>query len=75
MQDALLCRYRLAKTFHVAYVVNQDDKVIKKSLKFNNDESGFDELLLLLNSIDEVSSFTILVWKPLEFSLKTSIFI
>ena len=49
----------IAKSFHVACVVNQDDKVIKKSLKFNNDESGFDELLLLLNSIDEVSSFTI----------------
>jgi transposase len=31
----------IAKTFHVACVVNQDDKVIKKSLKFNNDESGF----------------------------------
>jgi len=49
----------IAKSFHVACVVNQDDKVIKKSLKFNNDESGFDELLLLLNSIDEVSTFTI----------------
>ena len=49
----------IAKSFHVACVVDQDDKVIKKSLKFNNDESGFDELLLLLNSIDEVASFTI----------------
>ena len=49
----------IAKSFHVACVVNQDDKVIKKSLKFDNDESGFKELLLLLNSIDEVSTFTI----------------
>jgi len=49
----------IAKSFHVACVVDQNDKVIKKSLKFNNDESGFDELLLLLNSIDEVSNFTI----------------
>ena len=49
----------IAKSFHVACVVNQDDKVIKKSLKFNNDESGFEELHLLLNSINEVSTFTI----------------
>ena len=49
----------IAKSFHVAYVVNQDDKAIKSSFKFNNDEDGFSELLLLLNSIDEVSTFTI----------------
>ena len=49
----------IAKGFYVACVVNSDDKVIKKSLKFNNDESGFDKLLLLLNSIDKVSTFTI----------------
>ena len=49
----------IAKSFHVAYVVNQDDKTIKSSFKFNNDEDGFSKLLLLLNSIDEVSTFTI----------------
>jgi len=49
----------IAKKFHVAYVVNQDDKAIKSSFKFNNDEDGFNKLLLLLNSIDEVSTFTI----------------
>lgn len=49
----------IAKSFHVAYIINQDDKVIKKSFKFNNDESGFEELFSLLNSIDEVSTFTI----------------
>ena len=49
----------IAKGFHVAYVVNQDDKTIKSSFKFNNDEDGFSKLLLLLNSIDEVSTFTI----------------
>ncbi len=30
----------IAKSFHVACVVNQDDKIIKKSFKFNNDESS-----------------------------------
>ena len=49
----------IAKSFHVACVVDSNDKVIKKSFKFNNDENGFDELVLLLNSIDEVSTFSI----------------
>ena len=49
----------IARSFHVACVVDQDDKVIRKSLKFNNDEHGFRELLLLLNSIDDASSFTV----------------
>jgi len=49
----------IAKSFHVACVVDSDDKVVKKSLKFNNDEQGFKELLLLLNSIDDINKFTI----------------
>ena len=49
----------IAKSFHVACVVDSDDKVVKKSLRFNNDEQGFQELLLLLNSIDDINKFTI----------------
>jgi len=49
----------IAKSFHVACVVDSDDKVIKRSWKFNNDKRGFEEFLLLLNSIDDASRFTI----------------
>ena len=49
----------IAKSFHVACVVDSNDKVIKKSLKFNNEKEGFRKLLTLLNSIDNSSRFTI----------------
>lgn len=49
----------IAKSFHVGCVLDQEDKVIKSSLKFNNDEEGFEKILLTLNSIDIVSNFII----------------
>jgi len=49
----------IAKSFHVACVVNQEDKVIKKSFKFNNDEKGFDKFITYLKSISKIDSFTI----------------
>jgi len=49
----------IAKSFHVACVLNQEDKVLKSSLKFNNDEDGFESIFLTLTSIDDISNFTI----------------
>lgn len=49
----------IAKSFHVACVLNQEDKVLKSSLKFNNDENGFEHIFLTLTSIDEIPNFTI----------------
>lgn len=49
----------IAKNFHVACILNQEDKVVKSSLKFNNDEDGFEHIFLTLTSIDEINNFTI----------------
>jgi len=49
----------IAKSFHVACVLDKEDKVLKSSLKFNNDEEGFENILLTLNSIDDRSNFII----------------
>jgi len=50
----------IAKSFNVAYIVDEKDKVIKSSFKFKNDEKGFEELLYLLSSIDtDTSNFII----------------
>jgi transposase len=49
----------IAKSFHVTCILNQEDKVLKSSLKFNNNEEGFEKILLVLNSIDEKSNFLI----------------
>ena len=50
----------IAKSFNVAYIVDEKDKVIKSSFKFKNDEKGFEEFLDLLSSIDtDTSNFII----------------
>jgi transposase len=50
----------IAKKFNVAFIVDDKDKVIKKSFKFNNDEKGFNNFLELLLSIDKnISNFTL----------------
>ena len=49
----------IAKSFHIACVVDSNDKIIKKSLKFHNSKEGFNKLLLLLDSIGNKSCFTI----------------
>lgn len=49
----------IAKSFHVACILDQEDKVIKSSLKFNNDEEGFEKIFLTLNSIDDTATFII----------------
>ena len=49
----------IAKSFHVACVLDQEDKVLKSSLKFNNDEDGFEHIFLTLTSIDEIPNFLI----------------
>jgi transposase len=49
----------IAKSFHVTCILDQEDKVLKSSLKFNNNEEGFEKILLVLNSIDEESNFLI----------------
>jgi transposase len=49
----------IAKSFHVACVLGIDSDKPLHSLKFNNDEEGFEKLYLLLSSIDEIPSFTI----------------
>jgi transposase len=50
----------IAKSFNVAYIVDEKDKVIKSSFKFKNDEKGFEEFLYLLSSIDtDTSNFII----------------
>jgi len=50
----------IAKNFNVAFVVDDKDKVIKKSFKFNNDEEGFNTFFNLLSSIDKtLSNFSI----------------
>ena len=50
----------IAKNFNVAFVVDDKDKVIKKSFKFNNDEKGFNTFFNLLSSIDKtLSNFSI----------------
>jgi transposase len=49
----------IAKSFHVTCILDQEDKVLKSSLKFNNNEEGFEKILLVLNSIDEKSNFLI----------------
>ncbi len=50
----------IAKNFHVACIIDDNNKVIKKSFKFNNNELGFDEFNNLLLSIDNnVSNFIV----------------
>jgi len=50
----------IAKSFNVAYIVDEKDKVIKSSFKFKNDEKGFEKFLDLLSSIDtDTSNFII----------------
>ena len=46
----------IAKSFNVAYIVDEKDKVFKSSFKFRNDEKGFEEFLTLLSSIDANTS-------------------
>lgn len=49
-----------AKKTNVATIIDDKDKIIKKSFKFNNNEKGFNEFNTLLSSIDEnVSNFII----------------
>jgi transposase len=49
----------IAKSFHVGVVVSDiSDKPIH-TLKFTNDQDGFEKLFVLLSSIDEISNFTI----------------
>jgi transposase len=48
----------IAKKFNVAFIVDENDKVIKKSFKFNNNEKGFNKFYDLLSTIDKnVSNF------------------
>ena len=50
----------IAKKFNVAFIVDDKDKIIKKSFKFNNEEKGFNDFNALLSSIDKnVSEFII----------------
>ena len=50
----------IAKRFNVAFIVDDKDKIIKKSFKFNNEEKGFNDFNMLLSSIDKnVSKFII----------------
>ena len=49
----------IAKNFHVATVLSSDSDKPLKSIKFNNDEEGFENLFLLLSSVDEIANFTI----------------
>src|SRR5690606_24247352 len=49
----------IAKSFHVAAVLGSESNKVLHTLKFNNDEEGFEKLFLLLSSIDEISNFTI----------------
>ena len=49
----------IAKSFHVAVVLGVDSDKVLHTLKFNNDEDGFEKLFLLLSSIDEITNFTI----------------
>lgn len=49
----------IAKNFHVATVLSSDSDKPLKSIKFNNDEEGFEKLFLLLSSVDEIANFTI----------------
>jgi len=44
----------IAKRFNVAFIVDDKDKIIKKSFKFNNDEKGFNDFNTLLSSIDKM---------------------
>jgi len=41
----------IAKKFHVACVVNEKDKVIKKAFRFDNSEQGFETFTNLLSSL------------------------
>lgn len=49
----------IAKSFHVGVVVSHDSNKTLHTLKFNNDETGFEKLFCLLSSLDEVAKFTI----------------
>ncbi len=50
----------IAKKFNVCFIVDDKDKVVKKSFKFNNDEKGFKNFFNLLSSIDNnISNFAI----------------
>ncbi len=49
----------IAKSFHVAAVLGIDNDKVLHTLKFNNDEEGFEKLFLLLSSLDEISNFTV----------------
>ena len=49
----------IAKSFHVAAVLGIDSDKVLHTLKFHNDEDGFEKLFLLLSSIDKISNFTI----------------
>lgn len=49
----------IAKNFHVAAVLGIDSDKVLHTLKFNNDEEGFEKLFLLLSSLDEISNFTV----------------
>lgn len=49
----------IAKSFHVGVVVNQTSDKPLHTLKFNNDQDGFEKFFLLLSSIDHIENFTI----------------
>jgi len=49
----------IAKSFHIACAIDESNKKLFSSLKFNNDEYGFDKFLLTLNSLDDKSNLTI----------------
>ena len=50
----------IAKSFNVACIIDDKEKVIKSSFKFKNDEEGFSKFLTLLSSVDtDISNFII----------------
>lgn len=50
----------IAKRFHVACIVDEKDKVLKKALKFSNSKEGFERFIAQLSSFDtNPSSFLI----------------
>lgn len=49
----------IAKSFHVGVVISQTSDKPLHTLKFNNDQEGFEKLFLLLSSIDHIANITV----------------
>lgn len=49
----------IAKSFHVAVVINHESDRPLHSLKFDNDQEGFEKLFIFLSSIDHIENFTV----------------